>query len=140
LGRAQLKIKISKIEKTSEGSPPAGSAPEPAVAVSFRPLPLKVIAVLAVVFTLRYGREVLIPLVLALFLSYLLDPTVDWMEGRKIPRGLGAAVVMIAVAGGIGGAAYTLGRQGEALLEQLPAAAQKFRQSLQEGRGDRTAR
>lgn len=119
-----------------EESPPAGSAPEPAVAVYLRPLSLRLIGALAVVFTLRYAREVLIPLVLALFLSYLLDPIVDWMEARKIPRGLGAAVVMIAVAGGIGAGAYTLGRQGEAPLEQLPAAAQKFRQSLQEGRAD----
>lgn len=106
------------------------------MAVYFRPLSLRVIAVLAVVFTLRYAREVLIPLVLALFLSYLLDPIVDWMERRKIPRGLGAAVVMMTIAAGIGLTVYSLGRQGEALLEQLPAAAQKFRKALQEGRGD----
>lgn len=106
------------------------------MAVYYRALPLRLIAVVAVVFILRYAREVLIPLVLALFLSYLLDPIVDWMEERKIPRRLGAAVVMIAVVLGIGATAYTLGRQGEALLEELPAAAQQFRQSLREGRGD----
>ncbi len=37
-------------------------------------------AVLAVVFALQWAREVLIPLVLALFISYLLDPVVAWLN------------------------------------------------------------
>ena len=122
-----------------EPSPQAGSGPEPARSIgtaSRRTFPLNLMAALAVIFTLQWARDVLIPLVLALFISYILDPMVSWLEGRRIPRAIGTAVVLLAVTAGIGAAAYSLGRQGEAILEQLPAAAQKFRQSLEAGRSD----
>jgi predicted PurR-regulated permease PerM len=113
--------------------------PEPAgekTAFNIRALSLNVIAVLAVIFTLQWAREVLIPLVLALFIYYMLDPIVAWLEKYKIPRPFGAAFLLIMIVAGVGGAAYRLGRQAEAILEQLPAAAQKFRESLEEGRSD----
>ena len=94
------------------------------------------LAVLTILFTLQWAREILIPLVLALFIYYLLDPIVSRLEKYKIPRAIGAAFLLILIVAGLGAAAYSLGRRGEAILEELPAAAQKFRESLQEGRGD----
>jgi predicted PurR-regulated permease PerM len=44
-------------------------------------------------------RGVLIPLFFAFLLAYALDPFVDWLEARRVPRGLAAPVVMIAIAG-----------------------------------------
>lgn len=132
-------IKTPKIERRPEPSPPLEPSSEPAAqsaAFRLRLLPLNLIAALAIIFTLRWAREVFIPLVLALFISYTLDPIVAWMERKKIPRAIGTAVVLMIVTAGIGLMIYSLGRQGEAILEQLPEAAQKFRQSLQDGRGD----
>jgi predicted PurR-regulated permease PerM len=44
-------------------------------------------------------RGVLVPLFFAFLLAYALDPFVDWMEARKIPRGVAAPLVMLAIAG-----------------------------------------
>lgn len=73
---------------------------------------------------------------IAVFISYILDPAVNWMEKWKIPRAAGAAVLLMTIVAGIGSAVYGLGDQADAILEQLPAATQKFRQSLREGRAD----
>jgi predicted PurR-regulated permease PerM len=44
-------------------------------------------------------RGVLVPLFFAFLLAYALDPFVDWLEARKVPRTLAAPVVMFAIAG-----------------------------------------
>lgn len=54
------------------------------------------VASLALAYVLR---GVLIPLFFAFLLAYALDPFVDWLEARKIPRSLAAPVVMLAIAG-----------------------------------------
>jgi predicted PurR-regulated permease PerM len=43
-------------------------------------------------------RGVLIPLFFAFLLAYALDPFVDWLEARRVPRTLAAPVVMLAIA------------------------------------------
>lgn len=42
-------------------------------------------------------RGVLVPLFFAFLLAYALDPFVDWLEARKVPRSLAAPVVMLAI-------------------------------------------
>ncbi len=44
-------------------------------------------------------RGVLAPLFFAFLLAYALDPFVDWLESRHVPRTLAAPVVMLAIAG-----------------------------------------
>jgi predicted PurR-regulated permease PerM len=44
-------------------------------------------------------RGVLVPLFFAFLLAYALDPFVDWLEMRKVPRTLAAPMVMLAIAG-----------------------------------------
>jgi len=44
-------------------------------------------------------RGVLVPLFFAFLLAYALDPFVDWLEMRKVPRTLAAPIVMLAIAG-----------------------------------------
>jgi predicted PurR-regulated permease PerM len=44
-------------------------------------------------------RGVLIPLFFAFLLAYALDPFVDWLEARRVPRGVAAPLVMLAIAG-----------------------------------------
>ena len=40
-------------------------------------------------------RGVLVPLFFAFLLAYALDPFVDWLEARKVPRTLAAPIVML---------------------------------------------
>jgi predicted PurR-regulated permease PerM len=44
-------------------------------------------------------RGVLVPLFFAFLLAYALDPFVDWLEARKIPRTVAAPLVMLAIIG-----------------------------------------
>ena len=43
-------------------------------------------------------RGVLIPLFFAFLLAYALDPFVDWVEAKRVPRSLAAPLVMLAIA------------------------------------------
>ena len=64
-------------------------------------------------------RGVLVPLFLAFLVAYALDPAVDWLEARKVPRSLGAILVM----GGIS-LAFLL-----VLVLGVPYLAREFRQA-----------
>jgi predicted PurR-regulated permease PerM len=44
-------------------------------------------------------RGVLVPLFFAFLLAYALDPFVDWLEARRVPRTVAAPVVMLAIGG-----------------------------------------
>ena len=105
----------------------------PAVPVDIRNAALTIIAVLAVVLMLQYAQSVIIPVVIGLLVSYALDPIVAAMERRRLPRPLGAALLLLAL---VGGGAYLLyGLRGEvtAVIEQLPDAAHRLRKALEDG-------
>jgi len=119
------------------------SDPEPLVpATEFSQLPrlsepvnvnsisLAIIAVLASLFVLHWAKAVFIPFMLGLFFSYALSPVVNWMESRRVPRALGAGVLLLALLGAMGTTAYSLSDEAVRLVESLPAAAQKLRQTL----------
>jgi predicted PurR-regulated permease PerM len=57
---------------------------------------LAVVLVLALAYVLR---GVLVPLFLAFLLAYALDPFVDRLEVLRVPRSLGAILVMLGIAG-----------------------------------------
>jgi AI-2 transport protein TqsA len=61
---------------------------------------LLVLAAVAVTVALIYTRSVMIPFVLALFLSYLAAPLVDFMQVRlRLPRGVSVLFALLVVAG-----------------------------------------
>lgn len=69
---------------------------------------------------LFYGREILIPLALALLLGFVLHPVVAWLKRLGLPR-ITAVVVVVAVAlGSIALAGIALGNQVSSLSRQLP--------------------
>jgi len=139
LRRTSPAIKTPRIEQTPKRALSSSFKPKPNPLPPVRSIgtfPLNLIAASAAIFTLQWAREVLIPVVIAVFISYILDPLVARMEKRKISRAIGAAVLLAAIVAGTGAAIYGLGDQADAILEQLPAAAKKFRQSLREGRND----
>lgn len=78
-------------------APPMGPSlaplPEPPNPTLYRraALVLGIALALALAWMLR---GVLVPLFLAFLVAYALDPSVDWLEARKVPRSLGALVVM----------------------------------------------
>lgn len=69
---------------------------EPGTSFRRKMIFLGVVLVLALAYVLR---GVLVPLFLAFLLAYALDPFVDRLEGVRVPRSLGAIIVMLGIAG-----------------------------------------
>ena len=103
--------------------------------VDVRSLSLAVLAVIATLFALRAGSAVIIPLLLGMALSYALSPLVDRMERWRLPRALGAALLLSALVGGLGWTASALSDDAAALVESLPTATQKVREAVRAQRG-----
>jgi predicted PurR-regulated permease PerM len=108
--------------------------PHSASPVDVRSAALTVLAVIAVVMLLQYAQSMIIPIVLGLLISYALDPAVDWMENKRVPRPIGAALVLCVVVGGGGYLLYGLRSEANAIVEQLPAGARRLRQLLENDR------
>lgn len=120
---------------------PLFAAPEPTASVApdqvelhmpvnIRNMSLVVLAMLASIFVLHWAKAVFIPVMLSVLFSYALSPLVNWMEHQRVPRWLGAALLLLAIFGAIGTTAYSLGDQATQLVEALPAAAQKLRHAV----------
>jgi predicted PurR-regulated permease PerM len=91
-----------------------------------------VLAVIGVVWMLHWAREVCIPIMLAVLISYALSPIVDFLHRWRVPRALAAAVLLLAIVGGTGGLVYSLGDDAVELIETLPDAAKNLRRTLRE--------
>ena len=98
--------------------------------VDVRSVSLAVLATLASVFMLRWASAVFIPVMVGLLFSYGLSPVVDWLAHRRIPRALSAAVMVLGIVFGVGATVYSLSDDAAKLVESLPVAAQKLRQSI----------
>lgn len=104
----------------------------PVAPVGVRSLALTVLAVLGLLFLLRYAQEFFVPCVLSVLIAYALDPIVSWVTRAKIPRVAAAGLVFVLFLAGVGFGAYALRSQAIAAIESLPTAAQKIREKVQE--------
>jgi predicted PurR-regulated permease PerM len=108
--------------------------------VDVRSVSLVVLATLASVFMLRWASAVFIPVMVGLLFSYGLSPVVDWLAHRRIPRALSAAALVLGIVCGVGATVYSLSDDAGKLVESLPMATQKLRQSIRalQGKQDNT--
>src|SRR3954468_3684280 len=93
-----------------------------------------VLALLAFVASLYLARGFFVPLLIGILASYALHPLVDTLEKWRLPRSVGAALVLAAVVGGFTWLAVNMSADTEALIEKLPEAARKLRHDLSEAR------
>lgn len=119
---------------SEQASDDAREAANPALplTVDVRSLSLALLAVLASLFVLHWAKQIFIPVMLGLLLSYALSPVVNWLQPYRVPRSLSAGLLLLALTAGIGSAGYALRDDANDLLESLPVAAQKVRQALRE--------
>ena len=103
--------------------------------LKLRSTPLAVLATLACLTALHLASPVFIPLLMGLMLSYALSPLVDRMARWRLPRAVGAALLLVAMGAGAGWTVVALSDDATTLIESLPAAAQKVRQTLRDQRG-----
>ncbi|MES2955753.1 MAG: AI-2E family transporter [Pseudomonadota bacterium] len=107
--------------------------------VDIRNASLMVLAGLGLLFVLHWAKAVFIPVMLSILFSYAFSPLVNWMELKRVPRWLGAAVVLLSILGAMGTTAYALSDEAVAMVESLPVAAQKFRNALKRSSGKSTS-
>jgi predicted PurR-regulated permease PerM len=115
----------------SDATPPEATALQ--LPVNIRNIALSFIAVAAAIVLLRYMQEVLIPLAIGGLLFYALDGPVDWLEQRRVPRAIAAALVLGLFVAGLAGIGYGLQGQAAAVADGLPAGARKLREAIRGG-------
>ena len=103
--------------------------------VNVRSMSLVVLATLACVFTLHWASAVFIPIMVGVLFSYALSPVVNAMQAYRIPRALGAAVLIVGIVSGVGAGVYSLADDANKLVELLPAAARKLHDSVRRPSG-----
>jgi predicted PurR-regulated permease PerM len=98
---------------------------------------LGVLALIAVIVFLHWAQAVLIPITLAIMLSYALTPVVGWLKKRaRLPKAAGAALTLAVLLGGLGTGISSLQPEALDVLDTIPQAAQKLNLALHGTPGD----
>src|SRR4029453_10542392 len=98
--------------------------------VKLRSIALVVMASAAAIALLYWAREVFIPIVLSVLISYALEPAVVTLMRVRLPRVLAAAVVMLLFTGGLAYSGYALSDDAATMVAAVPEAAAKLRMTL----------
>lgn len=121
---------MDKFSEKSAGETSIPGVPAYRIPTEAHSVPLILLTVFAVVFILDWAQTVFVPLVLGVIISYAFSPLVDRLHKWRLPRAIGAALLLLMIVGGIGSLAYSLQDEAASMIETLPQAAQKFRQTL----------
>ncbi|HBL27188.1 MAG TPA: AI-2E family transporter [Acidobacteria bacterium] len=103
--------------------------PEPSPFVVRSPA-LTGLFVLALFYTLWIARGFFLPVVLALLLSFLLSPVVRALGKLRIPRGLGAGLVIFVLLGSVAVGVYELADPAIAWAEKAPRQLRRLERKL----------
>lgn len=95
-----------------------------------RSIALTGLFVLAVFYTIYFMRSILLPIVLALLLSYLLRPIVRGLAQLKIPLPVGAALLLIGFFGLVGYGISVLAPPTAEWLQKAPAGFTQLQRKL----------
>jgi len=133
------RVTPSPVEPSPEPTAADPDAPPRAAAgipLDTRSASLVVLAILGAIFMLHWAQAVLVPLMLGLTFSYALAPLVTRLERLRLPRAVGAGLVLMALIGVVGATAVALEDDATAFVESLPEAAQQIRQAARVRRGE----
>ena len=119
---------IHKLPKTAPSLPPVADVPEVSLfdGLDAKTVSLLVIALGVTIFLLNYMQALLAPLAFGLLLFYALDPPVDALERRRVPRWIGAALMIFLTLGIIVGGGYALQDQALTVINELPSGARRI--------------
>jgi predicted PurR-regulated permease PerM len=119
---------IHKLPKTAPPPPPVADAPEVSLFddLNAKTVSLVVIALGVTIFLLNYMQALLAPLAFGMLLFYALDPPVDALERRRVPRWMAAALMIFLTLGMIVGGAYALQDQALTVINELPSGARRI--------------
>ena len=87
-----------------------------------RPLarPLWIITICVAVAALRLGRQLLIPVVLAVLLALVLSGIVETLRRYRVPRGISALVLVLLIGGALGSVLHAVETPARQWIESAP--------------------
>ncbi|HEY9119381.1 MAG TPA: AI-2E family transporter [Marinobacter sp.] len=94
--------------------------------INVRSMSLIILTSIATLYFIDWAQPVLLPLVVAVLISYSLDPLVSGLERIHIARPLGAAVVLFALVGILAAASVPLKQEAMVMLDKIPKAIKEF--------------
>jgi predicted PurR-regulated permease PerM len=100
--------------------------------VEVRSLAITGLFILAVLYTLYFARAFLLPIVLAVLLDFLLSPVIRMLKRVRVPEPLGAALVILALLGVLGGAVYSLADPAKEWMRKAPQSIATVQGRLRE--------
>ena len=117
--------KLDAPPETPEGFP---ASPRADAAASLPTTSLRIIATAIVLFCLYYASSIFISLICAIFIAFVLEPGVKLLQRLRIPRWVGALVMVLASLAAVYLAIYLIYDRVAALIGDLPAYAARLRQ------------
>src|SRR5947209_18979353 len=91
---------------------------------------LVILASLLGVAMLRWASAFFIPLMIGVLLSYALSPVVDGLQRVRVPRAVSAGVLIVGLLAITAASIHSFSDDVNTLVDSLPAAASKVRESL----------
>jgi predicted PurR-regulated permease PerM len=86
--------------------------------------------VIALLYSVYFAAQVLIPITVAVLLSVLLAPAVERLEALRVPRGLAAALIVTAALALIVGAILQLAAPAQDWVARMPASFNRVEERL----------
>jgi predicted PurR-regulated permease PerM len=124
-----MRERVHELRRRAPEPEPETTAP---IDVKLRSVALVVIAAASAVALLYWAREVFIPIVLSVLISYALEPIVELLIRARLPRVLAAAIVMVVFTGGMFYSGYALSDDAMEMVAAVPDAAAKLRVALRD--------
>jgi len=112
--------------------PTGGEASESVPPFDLATFLLLVICVVLAIYTLYFGRVVIIPLMVALLLKLVLSPLVSALSLLRVPEWAGAALVLTAVVAGVGYGIFALSSPAAEWVGKLPEGLSTLESHLQD--------
>ena len=112
--------------------PTGGEASESVPPFDLATFLLLVICVVLAIYTLYFGRVVIIPLMVALLLKLVLSPLVSALSLLRVPEWAGAALVLTAVVAGVGYGIFALSSPAAEWVGKLPEGLSTLESHLED--------
>jgi pimeloyl-ACP methyl ester carboxylesterase len=93
-------MRVSETSAQASDELTASVAPFLSSPIHVRNIAFTLVSIATVILLLQLMQPVLIPFVVAALLFYALDPPVDWLQKRRVPRVAGAALMLLIVVSG----------------------------------------
>jgi predicted PurR-regulated permease PerM len=132
--RAKERIRCATVWRTEQvvsaiETPPSPATPPSIIRISGSTFSLRVIAVAIILLFLYYAQGVVITVALSILLAYFLDPAVEYLERWRVPRTIGAMIMVLAVGVVLAATGYVLWSRTSDFMANWPKYSATLRQA-----------